>query len=89
MTTYVRSKGQITIPADIRRQAHLDEGDPLEVVVVEEGILLKPRKIIDATQAWFWTPSWQEGEREASEQLAAGLGTTYEDSDAFLESLSS
>lgn len=89
LTTYLRSKGQVTIPADVRRETHLDEGDPIEVEVVAEGILLKPRKIIDSTQAWFWTPSWQAGEREASEELAAGLGATYEDADEFLESLDS
>ena len=86
-TTTMRGKGQVTIPAEIRAQAHLEEGDPVEVVVVAEGVLLKPRKVIDATQAWFWTPEWQEGEREAAAELAAGGGRTYESDEAFLESL--
>lgn len=24
------------------------------------------------SQAWFWTPEWQEGEREASADIAVG-----------------
>jgi AbrB family looped-hinge helix DNA binding protein len=88
-TTTVRGKGQVTIPADIRAQAHLEEGDPVEVVVVPEGVLLRPRKVIDATQAWFWTPEWQDGEREAATESAAGSGTTYESDEAFLGSLDS
>ena len=88
-TTYVRSKGQLTIPAGIRKAAHLEEGDPVEIEVVAEGILLRPKKIIDATQAWFWTPGWQAGEQEASAELEAGLGNIYENSEDFLESLSS
>jgi hypothetical protein len=27
------------------------------------------------SQAWFWTPEWQDGEREADEDLAAGRAT--------------
>ena len=87
MTTTVRSKGQITIPAGIRKAARLEDGDPIEVEMVEDGILLKPRKVIDATQAWFWTPKWQAGEAEASRQIADGKVETYESDEAFLASL--
>ena len=88
-TTFLRSKGQLTIPAGIRKAAHLEEGDPVEMEVVAEGILLRPKKIIDATQAWFWTPRWQAGEQEASTELEAGLGDVYASSEAFLKSLDS
>jgi antitoxin PrlF len=86
-STHVRAKGQITIPSDIRKAAHLEEGDPIELEVVEGGVLLKPRKVIDATQAWYWTPAWQAGEREAAEDLAAGRSRVFESSDDFLTSL--
>ena len=86
-STVVRGKGQITIPSDIRRAARLEEGDLVEVEMVEGGILLKPRKVIDATQAWFWTPAWQAGEREAADDLAAGRSRVFESSDEFLASL--
>ena len=86
-STTIRGKGQITIPNDIRRLACLEEGDPLEVELVADGILLKPQKVIDATQAWFWTPTWQAGEREAAEDIAAGRGRVFTSSDEFLASL--
>jgi AbrB family looped-hinge helix DNA binding protein len=85
--TVVRGKGQITIPADIRKAAHLEEGDPIEVELVPEGILLRPGKVIDATQAWFWTDQWQKREREAEQDRAAGRSRVFESSEAFLESL--
>jgi hypothetical protein len=28
--------------------------------------------MIPADQAWFWTPEWQAGEREASEEIGRG-----------------
>lgn len=86
-STVVRSKGQITIPAGIRKAAHLAEGDPVEVEMVEEGILIRPQKVIDATQAWFWTPTWQAGEYEASQQIDAGAGDIYGSDEEFLASL--
>ncbi len=86
-STVVRGKGQITIPAEIRKAARLEEGDPVEVEIVEGGILLRPCKMIDATQAWFWQPEWQAGEREAAADLAAGRSRVLDSSEAFLSSL--
>lgn len=83
----VRAKGQITIPREIRERAHLEEGDPVEVELVSEGILLKPQKVVDSTQSWFWTAAWQLGEREASDDIAEGRVETFETDDDFLDSL--
>jgi antitoxin PrlF len=85
--TWMRARGQLTIPAEIRKAARLEEGDPIEVKMVSDGILLRPKKVIDATQAWFWTPAWQAGEREASKEVRARVGTAYESDEDFLRSL--
>lgn len=85
--TRVRAKGQVTIPREIRERAHLKEGDPVEVEIVPEGILLKPQKVVDATQAWFWTPAWQAGEREASLDGAEGRVEIHKTGEDFLDSL--
>ena len=53
----------------------------------DEGILLRPGKVIDATQAWFWATGWQRGEREGADDLRAGRSTVFESSDDFLASL--
>lgn len=42
---------------------------------------------IDAEQAWFWTREWQQREREADEDLAAGRVTRLESADDFLAAL--
>jgi antitoxin PrlF len=80
----IRDRGQVTIPSDIRRKAQLDEGDSVEVVITADGILLRPRKVVDATQAWFWTPTWQKAEREASEDIRRGSTRTYKADKDFL-----
>ena len=83
----IREKGQITIPRDIRGRAGLQQGDPVEFVLTEDGVLMKPKKLIDASQAWFWTEEWQAGEREASEDIARGRLSEVMDSEEFLRSL--
>jgi antitoxin PrlF len=85
--TTIRKKGQLTIPADIRKAAHLEDGDPVEIEMTPEGILIRPRKIIDATQAWFWTPTWQAGEAEAAAEIARGDARVFASGDDFLASL--
>jgi AbrB family looped-hinge helix DNA binding protein len=85
--TTLRAKGQLTLPEEIRRAARLEEGDLLEAEITDEGILLRPQKVIDATQAWFWTPEWQAGERAADSDLAAGRSETFSSGEEFLGAL--
>ncbi len=37
-------------------------------------------------QAWFWTPAWQSGEQEASDELRDGAGQVFETAEDFLGS---
>ena len=83
----IRPKGQLTLPDSIRRQVHLEEGDYLEVAVEGGAIVMRPKKLIDADQAWFWTDAWQRGEREASDDIAAGRVRRSKGGDEFIESL--
>ena len=83
----IRAKGQVTLPEEIRRAAHVAEGDYVEVSVEQGSIVMRPKKLIDADQAWFWTEEWQRGEREATDDLAGGRVTPAESADDFLKAL--
>jgi len=84
----IRNNGQLTLPAAVRKAANLEDGDLIEVEVSDEGnIILRPKKL-HRSQAWFWTESWQEGEREASSERDAGLGKVSHSDEAFLAGLS-
>jgi AbrB family looped-hinge helix DNA binding protein len=50
-TVQIRGHGQITIPKRIRERFNLEEGDILVIEEREDGILMKPRKLLDPTQA--------------------------------------
>lgn len=71
--TRLTSGGQITLPKEIRLKTSMEVGDFVEVKLDEEGhIVLTPKKLVDASQAYFWTEEWQRGERKADEDIKAG-----------------
>jgi hypothetical protein len=45
------------------------------------------RSDVPADQAWFWDHEWQRGEREASEQIAAGQTEEFEDAESMFDAL--
>jgi AbrB family looped-hinge helix DNA binding protein len=48
----VKRAGQVTLPAELRKQFHLEEGDYLEAEAVENGILFKPVSVVERQKAW-------------------------------------
>ena len=43
----VKPKFQVTIPAKLRKGLDLREGDVMEASVVADGILLRPKEVVD------------------------------------------
>jgi len=64
--------GQITIPASVRKELGVEEGDLVEIEVVDEKAVLTPKSLVDKNQAYFWTKKWQDAEKEADEDVRAG-----------------
>lgn len=63
----VQEKGQVTIPAEIRKKLGLKKGDLVAFVETEDGVLISPREVV-ALKAL----------REIGESLKA-RGITYEE----------
>lgn len=81
----LRDKGQLTLPAEVREALRIEAGDEVEFTVLETGaVTLRGLKMIPADQAWFWTESWQRGEREATADIAAGRIETFKDEESFM-----
>jgi len=84
----IRSNGQIALPAAIRREANLKEGDALEVLVEEDGVIrLIPQALVDRSQTYFWSERWQAGERETEADLLAGRFKDFDNMDDLLDDL--
>jgi AbrB family looped-hinge helix DNA binding protein len=83
----IRKKAQITLPLSVRRKLKIEEGDLLDVNVRDGEIVLRPKKLIDKDQAWFWTRRWQEGERQADEDIKAGRVHSFPDAKSAIAAL--
>ena len=83
----VTRHGQITLPASVRKRLGIEEGDLVEIEVEDEKAVLTPKKLVDKNQAYFWTRRWQEGEREADEDIKAGRVKTFNSVDELIKDL--
>jgi AbrB family looped-hinge helix DNA binding protein len=64
----VNKNFQVTIPASVRRELNISEGDLLEATVTEDGILYRVKELIDRDVSIYWKQKAQEeGEVELSE----------------------
>ena len=86
-TTKVTRHGQITLPASVRKQLGIEEGDLVEIDVEDEKAVLMPKKLVDKSQAYFWTKRWQDAEREADEDIKAGRVKTFDSVDELIKDL--
>lgn len=87
--TKVTRNGQITIPSELRRQVGIEEGDLIELEAVGDHLILVPKKLIDKSQAYFWTPGWQAAEREAQADIDEGRIEEFESVDDLIADLHS
>ena len=83
----VTRHGQITLPASVRKILHVEEGDIMEIHTVDDKVVLTPKRLIDKSQAWYWTKEWQEAEKEADEDIEAGRVKTFDSVEGLLEDL--
>lgn len=76
----IRKRGQITLPKSFIEKFGLQEGDSLELEVNENGeVVIVPMVQVPASQKWFWTEEWQQGEREAEEDIQSGNVKRFDD----------
>ena len=68
----VQKNKNITLPVWLLNRFHVRIGDFIRLEETKDGVLIKPAKLIDPSQAYFWTKEWQAGEREAEEDLRKG-----------------
>jgi AbrB family looped-hinge helix DNA binding protein len=83
----VTRHGQITLPASVRKELGVEEGDLVEIEVIDDKAVLMPKKLIDKSQAYFWTRKWQEAEKEADEDIKAGRVKTFDSVEELIKDL--
>ena len=68
----IRKNYQITLPRHLRHKLNLSQGGYLEIEIQNESIVLKPVKVIQPDQEYFYTKQWQEKETEVDDEIRRG-----------------
>jgi antitoxin MazE len=83
----VTRHGQITLPAPIRKSLGIEEGDLVEIEIIDDRVILVPKRLVDKSQAYFWTKEWQESEKKADEDIKAGRIKVFDSTDELMKDL--
>ncbi len=73
-TTKISSKGQVVIPANVRKAASLKKGEKILAIAIDDTVILK--KIVDKNFQETLKPVWDKAKQ---------LGLTEEDVNALIE----
>jgi AbrB family looped-hinge helix DNA binding protein len=65
----ISPQGQIRIPKKILDILKITTGDYVEIDIENGHAILKPHKLIDPSQDWYWTKEWQKSEAEIDKEL--------------------
>ena len=85
----VQKNKNVTLPVWLMQRLRVEVGDFIRLEETKDGVLIKPAKLIDPSQAYFWTKEWQAGEREVEEDLRAGRVKTFKSVKALMRDLRS
>ncbi len=62
----------VTLPTWVIQRFHVGPGDFLRLQETREGVLMKPGRMIDPSQAYFWTKGWQQEELKVERERQRG-----------------
>ena len=53
----------------------------------DDRAVVTPKKLVDKSQAYFWSEKWQKGEAEAEADIKAGRVKAFDSVEQLLEDL--
>ena len=87
-TIKITSNGAVTLPTQIRKGLGLKVGDFVNAELKNGQVVLRPAKIIDAEDAFFYTKEWQKAEAEVDQEIVKDdLVGPFNNADDALEAL--
>ena len=83
----VQKNKNITLPLWVLKRFHVGPGDFVQLQETRAGILLKPGKLVDPSQSYFWTKEWQTGELEVEMERRHGKVKRFKSMKALVKDL--
>ena len=85
--TFVQKRSLINLPRDIRESLGINEGDILDISLVDNKIIIEPMKLIPSSQAYFWSEKTQNDMIEANNDVKSGNTREFKNIKEFLEGI--
>lgn len=88
-TARIEAGGRLALPAWAVALMGLSDGSEVQLELSMDGLTVRPiAEGRDPDQWWFWTDSWQEGERDAEGELQGDRPQVARSSAEFMRILS-
>jgi len=84
---FVQKRNLINLPRDIRESLDINEGDILDISLVDNKIIIEPMKLIPSSQAYFWSEKTQNDMIEANNDVKSGNIREFKNIKEFLEGI--
>lgn len=84
---FVQKRNLISIPRDIRDFLNIQEGDVLDITLVDNKIVIEPMKLVPTSQAYFWTEKTQRDLLDAKEDVESGNTREFKTVKEFLDGI--
>ena len=84
---FVKKRNLINLPRDIRESLDINEGDILDISLVDNKIIIEPMKLIPSSQAYFWPEKTQKDMIEANNDVKSGNIRKFKNIKEFLEGI--
>ena len=83
----VQKNKNITLPVWLLSHFHVSVGDYVRLEETKSGVLMRPAKLVDPAQSYFWTKEWQSGEKEAQRDIRKGRVKKFKSVKALMKDL--
>ena len=85
----ISKKRQVSIPKKVMDALGLKPGDEVDFEIERDSAKIIPIKTIKVPrdQAWFWSETWQQKEKEAEKDITTGNYKEYKSVKDLLEDL--
>jgi AbrB family looped-hinge helix DNA binding protein len=84
---FVQKRNLISIPREIRDSLNINEGDVLDISLVDNKIIIEPMKLVPSSQAYFWANRTQRDLLDAKEDVESGNTREFKTVKEFLDGI--
>ncbi len=83
----VQKNKNITLPMWVMRRFRVAPGDFVQLQETRQGILMRPGRLVDPAQAYFWTKEWQAEEMKIEKERRQGKVKRFRSMKALIRDL--